>query len=121
VAGPALTPELALDYLAELSIDIRAGVVLDSGGELAASWENDPERGELVRELVRELLEEADGAPGGDGQPPSQVEVTTPRGAVFCVRDEEWTIAVVSGRFALSSLMFFDLRKLLDDLKASAA
>lgn len=120
MAGPALTPELALEYLGELSTDIRAGVLLDSAGGLAAAWENDAERGERVRELVVELLERADAAPGGDGGPASQVEVTTARGAVFCVRDGGWTIAVVSGRFALASLMFFDLRRLLEDLRASA-
>ena len=116
MAGPALTPELALDYLGELSTDIRAGVLLDARGELAAAWEGDAERGERVRALVLELLEQAEAAPGGDGGAVAQVAVTPPRGAVFCVRDAAWTVAVVSGRFALPSLMFFDLRRLLEDL-----
>ena len=55
MAGPALTPELALDYLAELSTDIRAGVLLDGDGSLAASWDGDDARGERVRELLDEL------------------------------------------------------------------
>ena len=110
-----MTPDLALDYLAELSTDIRTGVLLDARGELAASWQGDDEQGERVRELVGELLDRADAA-APDGESPAQVEVTTPSGGVFCVRDERWTIAVVTGRFALSSLMFFDLRKLLEDL-----
>ncbi|HWT22312.1 MAG TPA: hypothetical protein VN213_02280, partial [Solirubrobacteraceae bacterium] len=33
---PALTPPLALDYLHELSTDVRAGAILDGGGELLA-------------------------------------------------------------------------------------
>jgi hypothetical protein len=114
VAGPALTPALALDYLAELSTDIRAGVLLDDAGELAAAWDKDDERGARVRELVTELLERVDGAAAGD--PPVQVEVSTATGGVFCVRDANWTLAVVTGRFALSSLMFYDLRKVLEDL-----
>jgi hypothetical protein len=112
---------LALEYLGELTTDIRTGVLLDSQGRVAASWEGDDERGERVRELVVELLERADRAPGGDGASGSQVEVSTARGAVFCVRERSWTVAVVTGRFALSSLMFFDLRRLLEDLEASAA
>jgi hypothetical protein len=48
------------------------------------------------------------------------VEVTTQRGAVFCVRDGDFTLAVVTGRFALPSLMFYDLRHVLDDLKPTA-
>jgi len=116
VANPALTPELALDYLGELSTDIRAGVLLDAAGALAASWGGDDARGERVRELVLELLERADRAPGGDGGAVAHVEASTARGAVFCVRDDAWTLAVVSGRQALSSLMLYDLRRVLADL-----
>jgi len=115
VAGPALTPALALDFLAELSTDIRAGVLLDADGALAAAWDGDDERGERVRELVAELLEHADAA-GGTSRP-AQVEVAMPAGDVFCVRRGGWTIAVVTGRYALSSLMFYDLRKVLEDLE----
>jgi hypothetical protein len=115
VAGPALTPALALEYLAELSTDIRAGVLLDADGGLAASWDGDDERGERVRELVADLLEKVDAADGG-AEPPEQVEVSTGSGGVFCVRDPNWTIAVVAGRYALPSLMFYDLRKVLEDL-----
>ena len=115
MAGPALTPALALDYLAELSTDIRAGVLLDSDGELAASWQGDDARGARVRELLLELLERADAAAAGR-EPPTQVEAWTGSGAVFCVREHGWTVGVVTGRFALSSLMFYDLRKVLEDL-----
>ena len=115
MAGPALTPALALDFLAELSTDIRAGVLLDSDGALAASWQGDDEKGERVRELVVELLEHADAASGSSK--PAQVEVAMPGGDVFCVRQGGWTIAVVTGRYALSSLMFYDLRKVLEDLE----
>jgi hypothetical protein len=119
VAGPALTPALALDYLAELSTDIRAGVLLDAGGGLAASWQGDDVRGGRVRELVVELMERADAA-AGERDRPSQVEVSTGDAGVFCVREGSWTVAVVTGRYALSSLMFLDLRRLLEDLERSA-
>ena len=116
MAGPALTPALALDYLAELSTDIRAGVLLDAAGEMAAAWEGDEERGARVRELVAELLERVDAEADG-GEPPVQVEVSTGSGEVFVVRGAGWTLAVVTGRFALASLMFYDLRKVLEDLE----
>ncbi|HEX8054711.1 MAG TPA: hypothetical protein VF517_17115 [Thermoleophilaceae bacterium] len=109
-----MTPSLALDYLAELSTDIRTGVLLDSAGGLVSAWNGDEERGERVRELTTRLLERVDAEAGGE--PPPQVEVSTGAGEVFCVRDEAWTIAVVTGRFALASLMFYDLRKVLEDL-----
>jgi hypothetical protein len=120
VAEPALTPELALDYLDELSTDIRAGVLLDSSDRVVAAWHGDDERAERLREPLLELLERAEAADPRAGAP-AQVEVTTQRGAVFCVRDGDFALAVVTGRFALPSLMFYDLRHVLDDLKPSPA
>ena len=119
VAEPALTPALALDYLDELSVDIRGALVLDGAGEVAAAWRGDAERGERMREALAALLQRADAAADGS-EPVGQLEVGTARGTVFCVRDDAWTLAVVAGRFALSSLMFYDLRNVISDLQATA-
>jgi hypothetical protein len=115
---PTLTPELALRYLDELSTDIRAAVLLDRGGSLAAASEG--AAAAKLRELALELLARADAAAPFDG-PVAQVEASTPGGSVFAVRGDGWTIAVVTGRFALPSLMFYDLRSVLSDLGARAA
>ena len=120
MAEPALTPALALDYLDELSTDIRGAVLLDSDRRVVAGWRGDTDRAERLREPLVELLQRADTAPPG-GDPPAQVEVTTQRGAVFCVRDERWTLAAVTGRFALPSLVFYDLRHVLRDLEPAAS
>ena len=48
--APTLTPQLALDYLRELSADIRAGVVLDPEGALLAGPDN---LAEPARDLSR--------------------------------------------------------------------
>jgi hypothetical protein len=108
VSGPALTPDLALDYLGELSTDIRAALVLDAGGQVAAVTGDDRERGERMRDLATQML---DAAVEGD-----QVEVVTTEGSVFAVRGEGWTVAVVAGRRPLASLMFYDLRNVVRDL-----
>ena len=113
----ALTPELALQYLGELSTDIKASVVMSADGRMAAA-SKPGEPGDRLRELTRQLFERADAA---DSQPVAQVEVSTGDGAVYAVRDEHWTIGVVTGRFALSSLMFYDLRNVLGDLGGEAA
>ena len=115
MAEPALTPALALDYLDELSTDIRGGVLLDAGLAVTAAWRGDADRAERLRDPLLELLERAD-AEVGEAGPATQVEVTTQRGALFCVRDGGWTLAVVTGRFALPSLVFYDLRHVLGDL-----
>jgi hypothetical protein len=115
---PTLTPELALRYLDELSTDIRAAVLLDRSGALVAGSEGVP--GEKLRERTLRLLSQADAAAHFD-QGVTQVEASTVGGSVFALRSEGWTIAVVSGRFALPSLMFYDLRSVLGDLGARAA
>ena len=117
VAAPALTPELALEYLGQLSTDIKASAVVSADGRAsAASKPGEP--GDRLRELMSELFERADAA---DEHVVTQIEVSTGEGAVYAVRDERWTIGVVTGRFALSSLMFYDLRMVLDDLEGKPA
>ena len=114
VAGPALTPQLALDYLDELSVDIEAAVVIDGEGRLAAGTGDDDERKERMRELVVELLDRAAAAASDTGV--DQIEVTTSEGSVFAVRGSSWTVGVVAGLKPLSSLMFYDLRGVVSDL-----
>jgi hypothetical protein len=114
VAGSALTPALALDYLDELSTDIEAAVVLDRDGRIAAATGDDEDRKERMREIFVALLDRAaDAAPGAGVD---QLEVTTAEGSVFAVRGSDWTVGVVAGRKPLSSLMFYDLRNVVSDL-----
>ena len=117
MAAPALTPELALQYLGELSTDIRASVVVSADGRTAAA-SKPGEPGDRLRELTGRLFASADAA---DQDVVTQVEASTGDGAVYAVRDEHWTIGVVTGRFALSSLMFYDLRSVLGDLEGEPA
>ena len=98
---PALTPVRALDYLRELSADIRAGAVLGADGTLLAGPES-------LAAPARELLEAAEDA--------ADVHVTTADGAVFLARDDRHAIVLACGRFALPSLARYDLRMVLTDL-----
>ena len=99
--APTLTPPLALDYLRELSADIRAGVVLDPEGALLAGPE---ELHDAARDLVA-------GAPEAE-----EVHVSTADGAVFAARSPSHALVVVCGRLALPSLIRYDLRLVLADL-----
>lgn len=102
---PRLTPELAVAYLRELSVDVRAAVVLDADGHGLA--------GDSALAAPAHDLLEAAGAPA--------VEVATERGAVFAVRSPAHALAVVTGRFALPALVLYDLRSVLADLEPAAA
>ena len=69
-------------------------------------------------ELARQLFEEVDRATRDwDTEPPEQVEVQVPGGAVFASRTPRWTLAAVTKRGALSSLMLYDLKALLGELE----
>jgi len=113
---PALTPELALSYLDELSTDIRAAVLLHKAG--AAAAHKGAGSAQRLAALALELFERAARAAG---EPVPQLEVSTGTGAVYGVREGGWTLVVVTGRFALSSVMFYDLRNVLSDLGRRAA
>jgi hypothetical protein len=99
--APTLTPPLALDYLRELSADIRSGVVLDGAGTLLAGPKD-------LGGAARDLLEAA-----GDAH---EVHVSTADGSVFAARSDRHALVVVCGRLALPSLIRYDLRLVLADL-----
>lgn len=104
--------ERAVERLVEMAADVRGCAVLDrDGGVLAAS--TDAEWAKRVSELWSAADE-------GGGPPPNQLHVATDAGEVFAVRPAGRASAiVVSGRFALESLMFCDLRAVLRELEAA--
>jgi len=101
----------ALAYLTEMSPDLRGGAILGADGAvLAASGDAD-----RWREDVATLFAVADRA---SEQPVEQVHVGTEQGEVFAIRQEGMAAAVVTDRFALASLLFFDMRSILRELAA---
>src|SRR4051812_21998509 len=108
---PGKAAEQALAFLAEMSPDLRGAAILDSaGGVLAAS--DEPRR---WKEDVAALLAVADRA--GE-EPVEQVHIGTEQGEVFAIRNAGLTAVAVTERFALASVLFFDLRSILRDLAA---
>jgi hypothetical protein len=113
-----LTPERSAQRLCELSADVRAAVLLDAAGSLASTGEEDRDQARELGELARRLFEEVDRATRDwDTEPPEQVEVQVPGGAVFGSRTPRWTLVAVARRGALSSLMLYDLRAVLGELE----
>ncbi|HLM09763.1 MAG TPA: roadblock/LC7 domain-containing protein [Thermoleophilaceae bacterium] len=113
-----LSPERTAARLCELSADARAAVLLDAAGSLAGSSDSDRARARELGDLARRLFEEVDRATRDwNVEPPEQVEVQVPGGAVFASRTPRWTLAVVARRAALPSLMLWDLRAVLGELE----
>jgi alkylhydroperoxidase family enzyme len=106
VPTTALTPELALSRLGELSADIRDALVLDAAGNRLAG---DAQLAGAAADLI---------AASGDA---AAVEVADERGAVYAVRDHRHAIVAVTIRPALPSLMFMDLRSVLAGLAKDGA
>ena len=107
--------EGALAYLTEMSPDLRGAAILGPEGEVLAASGEAPER---WAEDAAALFAVADGA--GEG-PVEQVHVATEQGEVFAIRDAGLAAVAVTNRFALASLLFFDLRATLRDLARGAA
>ena len=112
-----LTPERAAERLRGLNADVRAAVLLDAAGALTGASDDDRDRAPALGELGRRLFEEVDRATRDwEADPPEQVEVQVPGGAVFASRTPRWTLVAVAKRGALSSLMLYDLRAVLGEL-----
>lgn len=110
-AQPGEAAAAALAYLTEMSPDLRGGAILaDDGAVLAAS--DHPDR---WGEDAAALLEVADRA---GAEVAEQVHIATEQGEVFALRHAGLAAVAVTERFALASLMFFDMRSILRDLAA---
>jgi hypothetical protein len=94
---PALTPALAVDYVRELSADVRAVVVLGADGRHAAGPPH-------LAAPARELLAADDAA---------ELEAVLPGGVVCAVRAGGHAAVAVCGRFALPGVVRADLREAL--------
>jgi predicted regulator of Ras-like GTPase activity (Roadblock/LC7/MglB family) len=107
----AESAERALSMLGEMSAEMRAGAILGADGEVLAS--DGP--ADAWAERVSALLEQADAAGGG---PAEHIHVATEAGELFLTRLEGLTVTAITERFALASLMAFDMRSVLADLAA---
>jgi len=110
-AATAAAAEGALAFLTEMSLDLRGAALIGSDGAvLAASGQ--PSR---WGEDAAALFAVADSA---EGEAVEQVHVATEQGEVFALRHAGLALVAVSDRFALASLLLFDMRAVLRDLAA---
>jgi predicted regulator of Ras-like GTPase activity (Roadblock/LC7/MglB family) len=106
--------EAALELLAEMSPDLRGAAILGPEGEVLAATGEERER---WREDAEALFAAADEA---EGEPVEQIHIATEQGEVFAIRNAGLAAVSVTDRFALASLMLFDLRSALRQLAREA-
>jgi predicted regulator of Ras-like GTPase activity (Roadblock/LC7/MglB family) len=102
--------EAALAFLSEMSPDLRGAAILGAGGEVLAASGDEPER---WGEDAAVLFAAADAA---EGISVEQVHIATEQGEVFAIRNEGLAAVAVTDRFALASVMLFDMRSVLREL-----
>jgi predicted regulator of Ras-like GTPase activity (Roadblock/LC7/MglB family) len=102
----------ALSELTALSAQITAAIVLDRDGSALASTLDEGRTKELAQ-AAQELLAAAGRAASRDGRDLAQLEVATPSGSVFLVRDGERTIAATTRPEPAAGLVFYDLKTCL--------
>jgi predicted regulator of Ras-like GTPase activity (Roadblock/LC7/MglB family) len=112
VSGDAAEQSLA--YLTEMSPDLRGAAIFDSTGAVLAS----SGQADRWREDGAALFAVADRA---DDASVEQIHIAGEQGEVFALRHGDLAAIVVTERFALASLMFFDMRSVLRELAAPAA
>jgi hypothetical protein len=100
----------ALALLAEMSPDLRGAAILDSSFGVLAASAGDPGR---WREDAAALFAAADAA---EDRPVEQIHIATEQGEVFAIRASGLAAIAVTERFALASLLLFDLRSALREL-----
>ncbi|HEY6636736.1 MAG TPA: hypothetical protein VIZ61_03545 [Solirubrobacterales bacterium] len=116
VDAPSLPDaDRAVEYLEEISRELRGCAILSEAGEVLAASGEDPE---AWGEAGRELIAAADAA--GD-EPVAHAHVATGEGEAFCVREGPYVAVAVTERFTLASLMIFDIRIALRQLAAAGA
>ena len=93
-----------------MSPDLRGAAILGPEGEVLAATGDGPER---WGEDAAALFAAADAA---EGVPVEQVHIATEQGEVFGLRITGLAAVTVTDRFALASLMLFDMRSTLRQL-----
>jgi hypothetical protein len=102
-------PGGAVAHLREISPQLRGCAIVSEQGEVLAATGEPQAWGDPARDL----LAAADAA--GD-EPVAHAHVATGEGEAFCVREAGLVAVAVTERFALASLMIFDMRRMLRDL-----
>lgn len=98
----SLTPTLALAYLRELSLDVRAAVVLDAAGKVCAG--------------DAELADRARTALAGTSGPGTQIAGSAGEALVIARHTGGSALAVVAGPRALLPLLSHDVEMVLSDV-----
>jgi hypothetical protein len=107
-------PGQAVSNLEQISPQMRGCAILSEEGEVLAASGDAESWGTAARELIA-------AADSAGGEAVAHAHVATGNGEAFCVREHELVAVAVTDRFALASLMLFDMRITLRQLAGVTA
>jgi predicted regulator of Ras-like GTPase activity (Roadblock/LC7/MglB family) len=111
----------ALADLKQISVQIVHAVVADAAGTVAGSTLPDGASADRLARSATELWEAADGARRELGRDElAQLEVATPDGSVFLVRDAARMIIATTSADPTVGLVFYDLKACLRSIAEGA-
>ena len=112
----------ALERLRDISSQVRAAVIFERGGKVVGSTLADAERAKRVAQEAEELLAAAEQRRDAtdDGGKFAQLEAAVQGGSVFVVRDGDRLIAATTPPEPTVGLVFYDLKRCLRELEATA-
>jgi len=112
-----MDPAEALTDLKQISTQVERAVVVRNDGTLEASTLRDGAAAERIARGAADLWQAAESARATLGRPPlSQLEVATPEGSVFAVRDDARMVCAVTGGDPTVGLIFYDLKTCLRNI-----
>jgi predicted regulator of Ras-like GTPase activity (Roadblock/LC7/MglB family) len=112
----------ALDDLKQISVQVTAAAIGDPAGALDATTLHDAAAGERLLRIAGELWDGAQQAQRELARDAlSQLEIATPDGSVFVVRDAGRTIVATTTVDPIVGLVFYDLRTCLRTVAEGAA
>jgi predicted regulator of Ras-like GTPase activity (Roadblock/LC7/MglB family) len=110
-------PAEALADLKQISTQVERAVIIGRDGSVEASTLTDDAAARRIAESGAALYAAADRARRDLGRPSlTQLEVATPSGSVFAVREGERTILATTGVDPTVGLIFYDLKTCLRNL-----
>jgi hypothetical protein len=115
---PSSSHDLALQYLLELSADIRLALLWNRDGELLGSAPGAPSA-DLAR-LGLELSRDAEASLSDGREASLELDASCEGGAVFLIRNGELTMLCITERSVLPGLIFYDMHAILRDLDRAA-
>jgi predicted regulator of Ras-like GTPase activity (Roadblock/LC7/MglB family) len=118
--GTRMDAAQALADLTEISSQIRAAVLFDEAGEIAASTVTDEGRAHELAQSAAELLEAAEGLRVGGEEELTQLEAATTDGSVFVVRQGPRRIVATTNPEPTVGLVFYDLKSCLRGVEDEA-